>query len=236
MCYRARPMSESPQFGTAEYQEQSGPDRCKTCEQPIVDVYYRVSGAMTCTACTERTSGQMPADTKSAFVRGLVFGCIGAILGLILYSVVGIVTGLEIGYVSLAVGYIVGKAIMFGSAGIGGRRYQIAALVLTYAAVSISAIPIAISQSVKEGSHQTEKSQDPASAESSSAPLGAVGVVTSLVVLALFGLASPLLGLSNPLSGLIGLVILYVGLRIAWSSTAGAKVPILGPFKVVPRA
>src|SRR5262245_49225060 len=159
MCYRARPMSETPQFGTAEYQDQSGPDRCKTCEQPIADIYYRVSGAMTCTACTERTSGRMPTDTKSAFVRGLVFGCCGAILGLILYSVLGIVTGLSIGYVSLAVGYIVGKAIMFGSAGIGGRRYQIAAVVLTYAAVSMSAIPVAISQFGKDGQQQTAKTQ-----------------------------------------------------------------------------
>ena len=36
------------------------------------------------------------------------------------------------------------KAIMKGTNGIGGRRYQIAAVALTYAAVSLSAIPIGI--------------------------------------------------------------------------------------------
>jgi hypothetical protein len=40
-----------------------------------------------------------------------------------------------LGYISLAVGYIVGKAIMKGTRGIGSRRYQIAAVALTHAAV-----------------------------------------------------------------------------------------------------
>jgi predicted outer membrane lipoprotein len=57
----------------------------------------------------------------------MIFGVGGAILGLILYSAFGIITGLEIGYLPLAVGYIVGKAVGMGSGGVGGRRYQIAA-------------------------------------------------------------------------------------------------------------
>jgi len=55
-----------------------------------------------------------------------------------------------IGYVSLASANIVGKAIKMGSGGMGGRRYQIAAALLTYSAVSIAAIPIFISQIVKD--------------------------------------------------------------------------------------
>src|ERR1051325_10290446 len=113
-------MSETPQFGTAEYEHKPGSDRCKTCDQPIVGKYYRVSGAMTCPACAETTSGQLKPDTSTNFVRGVAFGIGGALLGLILYSAVGIITGLEIGYISLAVGYLVGRAMMMGSLGIGG--------------------------------------------------------------------------------------------------------------------
>ena len=40
------------------------------------------------------------------------------------------------------------KAMMKGSGGIGGRRYQVAALLLTYGSVSMAAVPIAISQLV----------------------------------------------------------------------------------------
>src|SRR5215471_8378635 len=151
-------MSDTPQFGTAEYQETGGSDRCRTCVQPIKGQYFRVSGAITCARCAEYLANQSQPDTNTAFIRGLFFGLGAAVLGLILYSVVGIVTGLQIGYLSLAVGYMVGRAIMMGSAGVGGKRYQIMAVVLTYAAVSLSAVPIAISQFSKNKNRQTTKS------------------------------------------------------------------------------
>jgi hypothetical protein len=46
----------------------------------------------------------------------------------------------------------------------------------------------------------------------------------------LIGLASPFLALENPVGGAIGLVILFVGMNIAWKLTAGPKIEILGPF------
>src|SRR5262245_22676947 len=131
-----------PQFSTAEYQPQKGADRCKTCDQPVFGQYYRVNGVTTCRQCADTANNSLPKDSSAKFMRAVLFGAGGATLGLILYSTVGIVTGLAIGYVSLAVGWIVGRAMMMGSGGIGGRRYQIAALLLTYAAVSLSAIPI----------------------------------------------------------------------------------------------
>src|SRR5258708_6391633 len=119
--------NSTPQFGTAEYGSQPGSERCKTCNQPLGAHYYRVNGVLTCESCVEQVKAQTPKDTHAALMRGVLFGVGGALIGLTLYSAVGIITGLEIGYVSLAVGYIVGKAVMKGSRGIGGRRYQIAA-------------------------------------------------------------------------------------------------------------
>jgi hypothetical protein len=152
-------MSDVPQFGTAEYKSASGDaNQCKTCGQTVTGQYFRVSGALTCAECATKTAAILPKDTHSAFVRGLVFGLGGALIGLALYSAVGIITGLEIGYVSLAVGYIVGRAVLFGSAGIGGRRYQIMAALLTYVAVSMSAVPIGISAMM------SQKNERPAAA------------------------------------------------------------------------
>jgi hypothetical protein len=48
--------------------------------------------------------------------------------------------------------------------------------------------------------------------------------------LAVLGLASPLLELSSPMHGIIGLIILLVGLRIAWQLTAGKPLDISGPL------
>src|ERR1700761_7375216 len=135
----------APQFGTAEYAGGTpGGERCKSCGQSLASQYYRVNGAVTCNYCGEQALLRKPQDTHQIFVRGLLFGIGGAILGIILYAGFGIVTGLMLGYISLAVGWIVGKAIKKGTNGIGGRRYQIAAVLLTYSAVSLSAIPIGI--------------------------------------------------------------------------------------------
>jgi hypothetical protein len=71
-----------------------------------------------------------------------LYGIGAAVAGLILYATFAIATGIVIGYVSLAVGWMVGKAILKGSGGVGGRRYRITAALLTYAAVSMAAVPI----------------------------------------------------------------------------------------------
>lgn len=232
---------ETPQFRTAEY---AGGDTCKVCKQPIGGSYYRVNGAMTCGACAEKAKYELPSDTHSAFMRALLFGFGAAILGLILYSAVGIITGLEIGYVSLAVGYLVGKAMKAGSKGLGGRRYQVTAVLLTYAAVSLSAVPISISQIMKQkpAANQAEvqrsslPSVDGGAAEQPTAPKQqpakeSMNVGSALVALVAIGLASPLLALQDPLHGGIGLVILLVGIRIAWKITDGTPAyDIVGPF------
>jgi hypothetical protein len=245
----------TPQFGTAEYKSSGGPDRCKSCNTTLTSRYYRVNGALTCENCTERLKQQLPKDSHSAFVRGILFGLGGAFLGLILYAAFGILTGLMIGYVSLAVGYIVGKAIMMGSGGLGGRRYQIAAALLTYSAVSIAAIPLYISQMVKDkkaekqtqvqhalpqptapAQQQTPEAEDNADSQTPPSQIPAptktpsMGLGAALGLMVLVGLASPFLALQDPFHGIIGLIILFVGIRIAWRLTAGVKVDILGPF------
>ncbi len=174
------------------------------------------------------------------FVRGLIFGIGAAILGLILYATVEIATGWIIGYVSLAVGYIIGKGIKMGSRGAGGRKYQITAVILTYAAVSLAAVPVAISQytKMKKSQHPVEV-QQPADASSDSQPAEQpstprMGLGPALLQLTIMGLASPFLEMQSPVQGLIGLVILVVGIRIAWRMTAGTETQIFGPFESAP--
>ena len=193
----------------------------------------------------------LPADSHALFMRGLLFGAGGALIGLILYAAVGIITGLEIGYVSLAVGFIVAKAILMGSRGRGGRRYQIAAIVLTYMAVSVSAVPIGISQIIKDPAKFSDNAQPsgtapspvtvasatpPSSpggvpADTPEEPLTGSSILAAVVGLLFIGLVSPFLGLTTGASGLIGLVILAIGLRIAWRMTGDA-----GPDAAVPIA
>lgn len=217
--------SQTPQFATAEYTPNSAAMNCVACKQPISGSCFKIKGAPICAGCTERIRGQIPRDSHAAFVRAVAFGIGGALVGFALYVAFALATGLIIGYVSLAVGYIVGKAMHMGSRGIGGRRYQVVAVLLTYFAVSISAVPIAIEQS---RAHQTQVQSADATVQST-AP---VNPGKAIAVLALLGIASPILDLRDPVHGLIGLVILFVGLRFAWQFTASRTVNITGPYSV----
>jgi hypothetical protein len=52
----------------------------------------------------------------------------------------------------------------------------------------------------------------------------------AISMLALIGIASPILDLEEPAHGLIGLIILFVGIRFAWTFTAGRTVKVSGPY------
>lgn len=218
--------SQTPQFATAEYSPKSSTLTCVACKQPISAAYFQIKGAPVCAACTEKLRAQMPRDSHAAFARSLVFGVAGALVGLVLYVVFALATGLIIGWVSLAVGYIVGKAMHMGSGGVGGRRYQVVAVLLTYFAVSMSAVPIAIEQSRMHDRAQVQ------SAETTTQPRAHVSGRT-IAVLAVVGIASPILDLRDPVQGLIGLIILFVGIRFAWRFTAGPTLNISGPYTAV---
>jgi hypothetical protein len=251
--------SNAPRFDTAQYVSQGGPERCKSCNQPIGAEYYRISGALACANCAQLAATKMPKDNHAAFVRGITYGVGGSILGLILYSAVGILTGLIIGYVALAVGYVVAKAIKMGSRGVGGQRYQIAAVLLTYAAVSLASIPMGIAQYVKakEARAASAKSQAARDAYPTAVPADEADEVESppirpaqappvpprqpvnfgslLGSLLLSGLASPFSDFwrNGPSLGVeIRLLILFIAIRIAWKMTEDSRAAhVLGPFK-----
>jgi hypothetical protein len=232
----------TPQFTTAEYSGSSGGDRCVSCNQPLTARYYRVNTRMACEGCVQELERRQPADSHAGYVRGMIFGIGAAIVGMSGYAGFTILTGLYIGYVSLAVGWLVGKAIMLGSKGIGGRRYQIAAVILTYAAVSLAAVPIAISYHLKAKSQsesvQPQQQQSTTHAENSHPdqtqpkPKQKPSFGNAILQLLVLGLASPFLEMQDPLHGIIGLIILLVGIRIAWQITAGSRrASIQGPYE-----
>jgi len=238
-------LSPSPQFGTAEYVGSPGGDHCQFCHQPIAGNYFRANGAMTCPGCAEKMRGELARDSHAAFVRASLFGVGAAILGMILYATFAIVTGIVIGYAALAVGWLVGKAMIKGSNGVGGRRYQIVAILLTYAAVSTAAIPVWIhfagehkngrqKQSAKsEQGSESGSDSDAQNEQPSRRPRPSY--VSAVGTLVLLGLASPFLEFSsNPLGAMIGLVILFVGMQFAWKMTGAKPLEIFGPFENSP--
>lgn len=252
--------SPTPQFGTAEYATKPG-NRCQFCQQSISGTYYRVNSAMACPSCTEKMRGALALDKHAAYVRALAHGIGAAVVGLIGYALIAILLqGWVISYMSIGVGWLVGTAMMKGSNGAGGRRYQIAAALLTYAAVSMAAVPIWIhfagdrhrqqqaqQQKLEEEQRQLEREYGQQPAQSRPAPraetpaakpqVSGTSLGTWLGRLALIGPASPFIQLSgNPFWGAMGLLILFFGMRIAWRIAAGRPFEVYGPFADSPPA
>ena len=203
MSYSSR--SLSPQFGTAEYFATAGGDHCQYCHQPIGTIYYLANAARACPSCADKLR-----NPAAAFGRAVLFGIGAAALGLALYAAFTIITHIAIGYASLAVGWMVAKAMVKGSGGVTGRRYQIVAGILTYAACTLASIPVLI--------YQMQIYQIP---ELRSLFLSDIPHTLLL----------PFLRLANdPFGGLIGLIILFVGVSIAVRLTAPRALTIGGPF------
>jgi hypothetical protein len=176
---------------------------CVTCAARERDASRRMNAP---SASSARSSGvQMtPAETGSEeavspFAQSVIFGSGAALLGLILYASFTIITHWYFGYVALGVGWLVGKAMMKGSGGVGGPHYQAVAVALTYFAISLASIPIHLFRAVNEGV--------------------AIDWATAWGPLLLGGIASPFLALTRGTFGIIGLAILFTGLRVAFRTT-----------------
>jgi len=144
--------------------------------------------------------------THGDLPKAILFGTVAAILGCIAYATFTIVTHITIGFVALFLGAFIAKAMLHATDGVGGRNYQIAAVVLTYLSVSMAEIVEILWHLRSQGMDLSH--------------ISAKGYVT----LTRIGLTSPFLDLKgNFFSGLIGLFILYLAMQSAWKVAAGNR-------------
>jgi hypothetical protein len=210
-----------------------GPVLCHNCSQPIASLYYDVSGQTTCSACrtTIATLLATPAGMGPLLKAGL-FGLGAGIAGAILYYAVIAITNFEIGIVAIAIGYMVGYAVRKGAGG-GGRRFQVLAVALTYAAVALAYTPLAV-----KGAMDAKREEAPSSAAASTAaetPAPETSVSPVLAIVFLVGLiaALPVLVIVGSLpSGLISAAIIFFGMAQAWKMTGTPAIAITGPYRV----
>jgi hypothetical protein len=145
------------------------------------------------------------------FMRAIVFGLVGALLGAVIYALFVGITGISIGYLAILVAYMVAKAMTMGSHERGGRKYQITAVVLTYLAV-------AAAHSMMEWWFAHQDGPIPFN-------------LHNVIVLAKIGLIYPVYQFERSAgSAAIGLFILFIGLRAAWRMTSGEPGASHHPF------
>jgi len=182
--------------------------KCALCQTPIVGEYFLANNQAVCPACRGKveaigTGGSGPVR----FARAAGAGLVAAIGGFIVYYLVLTITNINFGLIAILVGWMVGKAVHWGSHGRGGRLYQLLAVALTYMAICSTYVPMMLSQ----GTHSEQ------------APFLLKAIVSFIISLAVPWLEGP--------SNIIGWVIIAFGLYQAWIMNRQLAVQITGPFQ-----
>lgn len=125
--------------------DQSAPLQCESCGNAIHAAYYHVNGRSVCVRCKDTAvdASQSPRGAGVIF-KSLLFGGVAALGGAAIYYAVIAITNFEIGLVAILIGFMVGAAVRKATAGRGGRKFQVIALLLTYFAVGVAYTPLAI--------------------------------------------------------------------------------------------
>jgi len=181
--------------------------RCDGCDLPLQHELWTLGPKKICAACLARLKAKSGPDPK-AMLHALLLGAGGAIAGAVLYWFVRVEFHIEIGILSIGVGYLVGHGVRWGAGDRSTRGLQIAAVVLTYLAITVQYIPDLAGPMQLEG-------------------LGAW--LSAMPKLMAYAVAAPF---SGGVRGVIGAIILAVALREAWRLTTPIDAAIKGPLAV----
>jgi hypothetical protein len=143
--------SEIPKFDVVDAVTPVGTAPCSECRGAIVDTYYEADAGVICEACHARLAhehGNAPSNGR--FSRALAFGSIAAAIGAGVYFGLLAAVGREMTVVLVLIGFAVGKAVRTGARGRGGRRYQWAAVGLTYLAIVATYAPFILKGSAAD--------------------------------------------------------------------------------------
>ena len=243
------------QFERAEFQNDEQKSACSLCSGALGDRYFQVNGQTACAGCCERLKA---AATGSPLKRGMVSvmaGAAAAVAGSILYYAILAMTGYEFGLIAVVIGFMVGKAVSWGSDARGGWLYQTMAIALTYLAIVSAYVPVIIAELSKPDRAEQAVAADAApvavaatvdaqpvavqpvaaqvvdEAPAKRATLGRA--LLALVLLFAFMCATPFLaGVSN----IMGLVIIAIGLYEAWKLNRRRELVISGPHMIAAAA
>jgi hypothetical protein len=183
---------------------------CAQCAQPIRERYFTLGPHVLCEAChLAIRNSKAPGNAATRFFGAAGIGTLAAVFGCALWMIVTRLTGYEIGLIAIAVGYLVGMAVQFGSRRVGGLAYQLLAVFLTYSAIVMTYVPIIAGQLNAGGS----------------------ALHGWIAALPLAYTAPFWLGFENA----IGILIIGFALWQAFRMNAGSKIELQGPFRLQAR-
>ncbi len=235
MSSEPAPATDALQFEHAEFATPAQAQNCSNCKGPAAPEYHELNGRVFCGDCRGRIEGSIEKMRSSGSLwRAFLYGLAAAVVGSIVFYAVSAITGFQFGLIAVVIGYAVGKAVRKGSGSLGGRRYQVVAVLLTYFSIASTNVPPIIKY-MSEQARKHAAASTPSVGHPSVAPAPAIHAPKPLLALAgialLLGLALalPILNITHDF---LGIIIIGIGLFEAWKFTRAAKIEFKGPFTV----
>jgi hypothetical protein len=227
---------------------------CGRCGTALPAEYFQVDGQTTCAVCKDaRLALHSRKPSTEVLLRAGLYGGAAAVVGSIAWFAITKLTGLEIGLVAVVLGVFVGRAVRRGSEGLGGRVFQVMAVVLTYLAIVTSYVPAVLSgfananqpgassTTPKPGAPAGETPQPSTSSSVATTPPAAgapseAGAMHPLVAIAVLLGISFLIALAAPflagVSNILGILIIGFAVWEAWRVNRKVAPIVTGPFRV----
>jgi hypothetical protein len=176
---------------------------CAGCGRALESVYHTVNAKPVCSACR----AQLENPPSGSLLRAALMGGAAGFAGWCVYFAILKLANYELAIIAILVGYLVGQGVHRGSAGRGGRRYQVMAVLITYVAITASYLPLLAAEISRKGGSP----------------------VAAWMAAEVLALMYPFLSITqSPL----GIVILGIGLWQAWKSNQRVQLAITGPHTV----
>jgi hypothetical protein len=171
------------------------------CQNPLRGSYFRLSENTLCSSCAEkaRLDHQVHLSHGGGLLRAIVFGLAAAIAGAAIYAIVAVLTGYEFALIAILIGWMVGRAMMHGSRGMGARRLQVAAVLITYLSITAGYIPGILQALANPPTDVKSEFAAPSGFDETAAPAEtagsptATGFVVALTIMLVIAAMTPLL-------------------------------------------
>jgi len=199
------------QFDHATYEAPPTGLGCGMCGKPVTGEYWQWLGKVACPSCRDQVSRlEEKIGSSEVFAKAALRASMAAFACGAGYAVVAGLFHIRMALITIGIAYVIAKVIRKATGNISGRKYQLLAVGLTYAASTMGYVPW-----IWDTGH-----------------LSGLGAGDILVRVGLTLVAPFLTATEAPL----GLLIVGFGLWEAWRLARPLPMVVTGPFRVAPPA
>jgi hypothetical protein len=148
---------------------------CAECSVPIGSAYFEAAGRVLCEPCRYKIEEFLKSRAGlGGGLKALAAGVAAGVVGWIIYYAVLALSGYEFGLIAVVVGFMVGRAVRWGSGNRGGAWFQAMAIAITYVTIVSTYVPMVV-KGIRDDAVKETKAEQAAQQSAAAQPAAAPG-------------------------------------------------------------